>query len=94
VAEDPKKLPKSASEWSESEFELFLGDRYVPQKKNTKWFDEKPSWILGKELGFRVVVDPGSATSEEIAEVFDAISELNRADGGDGMTFSDPLSPK
>jgi ATP-dependent Clp protease ATP-binding subunit ClpC len=41
------------------------------------------------ELGFQVLIDPGSASPEIIAEVFEAISELNRATGGEGMIFLD-----
>ncbi len=45
--------------------------------------------LASQDLGFRVFVDPGSATPEEIAEVFEAVSELNRAVGGHGMLFLD-----
>jgi len=44
---------------------------------------------LNEEAGFRVFIDPGIAKPEEIAEVFEAISELNRAVGGHGMIFVD-----
>jgi hypothetical protein len=45
--------------------------------------------LAAEEVGFRVFIDPGSATPEEITEVFEAISELNRAVGGNGMIFLD-----
>lgn len=51
-------------------------------------FEFKPD---PNEAGFRVFIDPGSAKPEEIAEVFEAISELNRAVGGHGMIFLDCL---
>jgi hypothetical protein len=38
----------------------------------------------GNDIGFQVLIDPGSATSEDIAAVLEAISELNRAAGGIG----------
>lgn len=48
-----------------------------------------PTGSVMAELGFQVLVDPGSASPEVIAEVFEAISELNRAVGGEGMIFLD-----
>lgn len=41
------------------------------------------------EVGFQILIDPGNAPAEVISEVLDAISELNRAVGGNGMIFVD-----
>jgi ATP-dependent Clp protease ATP-binding subunit ClpC len=51
--------------------------------------DERAASLDAEDNGFHVLIDPGSATCDEIAEVFEAISELNRAVGGIGMMFVD-----
>lgn len=40
-------------------------------------------------IGLQVLIDPGDASAEVIGEVFEAISALNRAVGGNGMIFVD-----
>ncbi len=38
--------------------------------------------------GFEVFIDPGSATKEEVADLLNALSKVNRAFGGNGLSFS------
>ncbi|MBV8212089.1 MAG: DNA starvation/stationary phase protection protein [Verrucomicrobia bacterium] len=39
------------------------------------------------DLSFHATLNPGSATPEDIAELFESISQLNRAFGGQGIVF-------
>lgn len=40
-----------------------------------------------KEINTEVFINPGSSSSEEVADLFYALSDLNRACGGDGLLF-------
>lgn len=44
------------------------------------------------EFAFDLYIDPGQATAQEIAEFYDALSELHRSSGGIGVTVTDNTS--
>src|ERR1043166_2515904 len=43
------------------------------------------------QVGFQVLIDPGDAEIDDVIELLDAISELNRAVGGQGVIFLDSM---
>jgi len=66
-------------------------DEDVRRTGSLKEQDDEPSKLSTQKdgIGIDLYIDPGNASSEDLAELYSAISELHRAEGGSGLVIRD-----
>jgi len=66
-------------------------DEDVRRTGSLKEQDDEPSELGTQKdgIGIDLYIDPGNASSEDLAELYSAISELHRAEGGSGLVIRD-----